>query len=98
MKAELKWPAIYLAATGTLFLVAYGVLGLREFGLYLLLGALDLPASLVTLPASERVATLLGADVGAPAHVIGVQLVSMALNGLLLHAGLRLLRRIGERP
>lgn len=92
MKAEHKWPAVYLAATGTLFVVAYAFLGVRELGLYLLLGALDFPASLVTLPFSERMAGLLGADVGAPAHIIGLQLVSMALNGLLLHAGLRLFR------
>jgi hypothetical protein len=98
MRAEHKWPALYLAANGTLFLVAYGLMGIREFGLYLMLGALDFPASLVTLPASERVVGLLGAEAGAPPHVIGLQLGSMVINGLLLHAVLRLSRRAAERP
>jgi hypothetical protein len=88
---------VYLTAVAIGFAVIYGLLGFREFSLYLALGALNLPASLIALPLSERVAEALGVTIGSASHVWGAQVASMALNGALIAGAITVCRHL-RRP
>jgi len=70
--------------------VVYGLLGVREFGLYVALGALNFPASLAVLPVSERVASALDVPIGGATHVWATQVTSMLANGAIIAAGFAL--------
>ena len=71
----------YLVIVSMIFLLVYsGSDRPREMGLYVFLMVLNLPASLVVMPATESFSTYWGLTLGAPSHVIITQLGSMILN------------------
>jgi hypothetical protein len=89
---------VYLVFVSLAFIVAYGVMDVRELGLYLVLFMLNLPASAVVLPLSERLSTTAGWSSGSAAQVLLVQGMCMAVNAVLLAAVVRASKaRFGKR-
>jgi hypothetical protein len=74
----------YLIFVGAVFYAMFELFQVREFGLYIGLGVLNFPASLVVLPVSEVIAGAMAIRTGSEAHVWGVQAASMALNSLVI--------------
>lgn len=87
---------VYAGAVLAAFVWAYVVAQVREMGLYLLLLWLNLPASLVVLPMSERLASVAGFALGGAAHVCATQVAALAANGVLLSLALWLRGFIGR--
>jgi hypothetical protein len=83
----------YLVAVSVAFFAGYLLLGIRELGLYLLLMAINLPASFVIVPGIEKVSLSMGWVLGAPVHVYSTQLSCMAANGVFLIALAKILRK-----
>lgn len=83
----------YLVAMGVVFFSGYFLLGIRELGLYLLLMAINLPASFVIVPGMEKVSLSMGWVLGAPVHVYSTQLSCMAVNGVFLIVLIKILRK-----
>lgn len=88
----------YLFVVGVGFVVIYTLLGVREFGLYFSLGALNLPASILVLPLSEYVAAARGIGAGSTTHVYGLQLCSMVLNSILISRIIRFFKPSTDLP
>ena len=84
----------YLITMGAVFLASYLLFGIRESRLYLLLMAINLPASLVIVPGMEEVSLALGWILGGPPHVWATQLACMTLNGSLLAGMVKIARRL----
>ncbi len=84
----------YLVAVGIAFFAGYLLLGIRELGLYVLLMAINLPASFVIVSGMENVSLALGLVLGAPVHIYATQIFCMAANGALLKALVHLIQKI----
>jgi hypothetical protein len=81
-----KITAIYAAVVVTCFLFGVYVLGLREFGEYLYIGAINLPASLLLFPIAEKI-------LSAPAEQAWfVLLASIGVNSGLLAGTIAIVR------
>lgn len=94
MKLGRKIVVGYLVAVGVAFFAGYFLFGIRELGLYVLLMAINLPASFVIVPGMENVSLALGWVLGAPVHVYATQIFCMAANGALLTALVRLVQQL----
>jgi hypothetical protein len=93
MKGSRKITFGYLITIGALFLVSYLVFGLRESRLYLLLMAINLPASLVVVPGVEEISLAVGWVLGGPIDVWTTQLACMAVNGGFLFGMAKIVRK-----
>lgn len=76
----------YLALVTIAFIVGYLILGIREHGLWLLLMAINLPASIAIEPEMETMSLAFNWDLGSPIHVLTTQLTYMVVNGAFLFA------------
>ena len=76
----------YLLVASIVFLAGYVIFGIREMGLYLFLVFMNLPGSLVVVPAMETLSGSFGWILGGTAHILTTQLVCMVVNGALLIA------------
>ena len=81
MKSAQKILFAYWIPLGTLFLICYFGLVVRESRLYLLLMVINLPGSLVVVPGVEEAAVFFGWPLGGTVHVWITQLACMAVNG-----------------
>jgi len=86
----------YVAPVFALFLISYLFLGVRESRLYLVLMGLNLPASLVVIPAIEELAIALSWTLGGSVHVWLSQLICMAANGFFFYGLARLANRFSK--
>ena len=76
----------YLALVTIAFIVGYLILGIREHGLWLLLMAINLPASIAIETEMEAMSLALNWDLGSPIHIWTTQLTYMVVNGACLFA------------
>jgi hypothetical protein len=74
----------YLALVAAAFVLGYGIFGIREHGLWILLMAINPPGSLVVEPQMAALASTLDWSLGAPLHVWTTQLVCMLVNGVVI--------------
>lgn len=97
VKQSRKILIAYLAIISSVFIGAYILLHVREMGLYLVMFAINLPVSILIFPIMEKIATVLGWNLGETPHILITQVASTLANAALLLivlAGARTIRGV----